>query len=119
MSKVEIIRVYTPNSGEAYKEEKLIKSIKKIVSEYGEVYLSEITESSPKLQIKTSLRASQLGDIKLISQLNKLKARAFVSIDQDIWIECERPKTYPAYAYGLAFWFSSFMTILSLIYYRE
>lgn len=119
MSKIETIRLYTPNSGEVYHEEKLIKEIKKIVSEYAEVYLNTIVRAFPKLQIKTSLRASQLGDLNLISKLNKINAKAIVSIDQDIWIECSLSKKYPAYVYGLALWFSCFITIIQILFYRE
>jgi hypothetical protein len=119
MSKVETVRLYTPNSGEVYHEEKLIKEIKKIVSEYAEVHLNTLVRAFPKLHIKTSLRASQLGDLKLISKLNKINAKAIVSVDQDIWIECQLTKKYPSYVYGFALWFSCFITILNIWYHRE
>jgi hypothetical protein len=96
-------RLVEQNSYEAYKEERLIDAIEKVVSEHSAIDRKNVKRTGRSLSIPTKLNIGHISRQGLINSLAKHgNAKVEVEPDGEVYIICAKPKTYPAYIYGTA-----------------
>lgn len=89
------------NSYGEYKEEQLINAIEKAVSPYSAIDRKNVRRTPVSIIIPTKLNIGHISKQDLINSIARHgNAKVRVPPDNEVFIECKRPNTYPAIVYG-------------------
>jgi hypothetical protein len=94
-------RLSEQNSYGEYLEEQLINQIEKAVSPYSAIDRKNVRRTPVSITIPTKLNIGHISKQDLINSLARHgNAKVKVPPDNEVFIECQRPNTFPAAVYG-------------------
>ncbi len=118
MNKVESFVLFSQNSYGKYTENKLIEDVKTIISPFAGIHQESINYNIDTINIPTTLHVNQISNKTLVNNLAKLNAVLKITdLNHEVYVICKRPKTYPAFVYGVGYFFYALFSFFSWRYY--
>lgn len=113
MNQTDTITIFKQNSYGEYREEKLIEDVKKAISPFAGIDRKGIRKNLQKIKIPTTLHIQQISHKGLVNDLSKIGASLEVTpLDHEVFVVCNRPKTFPGYVYGVVYFLYGIFSFL-------